>query len=193
MAASPQAPTSVSSVVKLAFHPEHAPKEERRRNESGAACLLPATSKANPSFGVCVLTAALGAAGRHHGVGHQAGVGAHGLLDCRRHLGIVLEELLGVLAALADALAIVGEPGAGLLHDARLHTEIQELATLGDALAVHDVELDHLERRRHLVLDHLDAGLVADHLLALLDGADAPDVEPDGCIELERVAAGGGL
>jgi hypothetical protein len=65
--------------------------------------------------------------------------------------------------------------------------------SLGDALAVHDVELDLLERRRHLVLDHLDAGLVADHLVALLDRADAADVEAHRGVELQRVAAGGGL
>src|SRR5690606_32124570 len=62
-----------------------------------------------------------------------------------------------------------------------------------DALAVEDVELGLLERRRDLVLDHLDAGLVADDLVALLDGAGAPDVEPDRRVELERVAPGGGL
>ena len=50
-----------------------------------------------------------------------------------------------------------------------------------------------LERRRHLVLDHLDAGLVADDLLAILDRADAANVETDGGVELERVAARRGL
>ena len=63
-----------------------------------------------------------------------------------RDVGVLLEELLGVLAALAEALAVVGEPGAGLLDDAGLDAEIDELADLGDALAVHDVELDLLER-----------------------------------------------
>ncbi len=74
-----------------------------------------------------------------------------------------------------------------------LDAEIDQLADLGDALAVHDVELDLLERRRDLVLDDLDAGLVADHLVALLDRADAADVEADGGVELQRVAAGGRL
>ena len=50
-----------------------------------------------------------------------------------------------------------------------------------------------LERRRDLVLHHLDAGAVADDLVAVLDGADAADVEPDRGVEFERVAAGGGL
>ena len=46
---------------------------------------------------------------------------------------------------------------------------------------------------RHLVLDHFDAGLVADDFFAGLDGADAADVEAHRGVELERVAAGGGL
>src|SRR5262245_51395343 len=111
-------------------------------------------------------------------LGDEAGVLADGGLDLGGDVGIVLEEELGVLAALADALAVVGEPGARLLHHAGLDPEVDELAVLRHALAVHDVELDLLERRRELVLDHLDPGLVADHLVALLDHADAADVEP---------------
>ena len=104
---------------------------------------------------------------------------ADGLLDLGRDLGMVAQELLGVLAALADPLRLVGEPGAGLLDHAGLDAEVDQLAGLGDALAVHDVELDHAERRRDLVLDHLDPGLVADGLVAVLDRADAAHVEAD--------------
>src|SRR5690606_39846198 len=95
--------------------------------------------------------------------------------------------------ALADALVAVGVPGARLLDDAGLHAEVDELARLGDALAVHDVELDLLEGRCDLVLHHLHARRVAHDLLAVLDCAAAPDVEPDARIELQRVAAGGRL
>src|SRR5215510_5769916 len=107
----------------------------------------------------------------------EAGVLANRRFDLGGDVRVALEEAFGVLAALADALGIVGEPGARLLDHAGLDAEVKNLAALGDALAVHDVELDLLERRRQLVLDHLDAGLVADHLVALLDGADAADVE----------------
>ena len=58
---------------------------------------------------------------------------------------------------------------------------------------VEDVELRLPEGRRHLVLHHLDARAVADHLLAVLERRDAPHVEPHRGVELERVAAGGGL
>jgi hypothetical protein len=85
---------------------------------------------------------------------------------------------------------IVAEPGAGLLDDAGLDAEIEDLAELGDALAVHDVELDLLERRRHLVLDHLHPGGVADDVVAVLDLAGAADVEADRGVEFQRVAAG---
>src|SRR5262249_30203066 len=95
--------------------------------------------------------------------------------------------------ALADALAVVGEPGARLFDHARLDAEIDQLAALRHAFAVHDIELDLLERRSELVLDHLDAGLVADHLVALLDRADPADVEAHGRVEFERMPPGRGL
>src|SRR5581483_8799038 len=129
----------------------------------------------------------------HDLLGDQAGVLADRGLDAVGDVGILLEEDLGVLAALADALAVVGEPGAGFLHHAGLDAEIDQFAGLGHALAVHDVELDLLERRRELVLDDLDTGLVADNLVALLDGADAADVEAYRGVELQGIAAAGRL
>src|SRR3546814_7018015 len=70
---------------------------------------------------------------------HQASILADLLFDLRGDLRVLLEEGLGVLAALADALAVVGEPGAGLVDDVGLHAEVQQLAGLGDALPVCDV------------------------------------------------------
>ena len=67
--------------------------------------------------------------------------------------------------------------------------EVEQLALERDALVVEDVELGLAERRRDLVLHHLDPRAVADHLLALLDGGDAADVEAHRGVELERVAA----
>src|SRR5690606_33861217 len=109
--------------------------------------------------------------------------------DLARDFRIVAQKLLGVLSALPEALGVIGEPGAGLLHHTGLHTQVDELARLRHAFAIHDVELDLLERRRQLVLDHLNPRLVADGLLAILHRTDAADVEAHGGIELERVAA----
>src|SRR5882762_8808921 len=80
----------------------------------------------------------------HQGVGDDAGVGPHLLLDGRGDLGMLPEVRFGVLAALADALAVVGVPRARLLDDAGLLAEVDQLAGLADAFAVHDVELDDL-------------------------------------------------
>src|SRR5262249_5607491 len=86
-----------------------------------------------------------------------------------------------------------GEPGAGLFPHGGFDAEIDQFAGLGDALAVHDVEFDLLERRRELVLDHFDAGLIADYFVAFLDRTDAADVEAHGSVEFERMAAGCGF
>src|SRR5260221_2812072 len=140
-----------------------------------------------------VLGRGLAARGGYHGVGDEAGIAADGTLDGVGDRRVFLEEVLGVLAALADALAVIGEPRARFLDHPGLDAEIDELAALGDALAVHDVEIDDLEGRRHLVLDHLDPRLVAGDLLALLDRADAANVEPHRGVEFQRVAARGGF
>src|SRR5208283_1190139 len=45
----------------------------------------------------------------------------------------------------------------------------------------------------YLVLDYLDASLVTDHFLAVLERADAADIQAHRGIELQRIAAGRGL
>src|SRR5687768_9766150 len=64
---------------------------------------------------------------------------------------------------------------------------------MADAFGVHDVELGLPERRRHLVLHDLDADVRADDVLFLLHWPDAPDVETQRRVELERLAASGRL
>src|SRR5436305_3622755 len=67
-------------------------------------------------------------------LGDQAGVLPDRGLDLAGHVRVGPQERLGVLAALAEALAVIGEPRAGFLHDAGLDAEIEDLAHLGDAL-----------------------------------------------------------
>src|SRR5690606_25218571 len=110
-------------------------------------------------------------------------------LDLEGGVGVVAEKVLGVLAALADALVAEGVPGAGFFDHAGLYAEIDQLAPLGDAFAVHDVEFDLPERWRHLVLHHLDPRGIAHDLIAILDLPDPADIEPHAGVELQRIAA----
>src|SRR5206468_11002781 len=95
------------------------------------------------------------------------------------------------LAPLADALGLVGVPGARLLDDPLLDAGVEDRAGLRDALAVKNVELRLAERSRQLVLHHLDLRAHADGFRALLDRVLPADVEPHRGIELQRAAAGG--
>src|SRR5450759_2827329 len=91
----------------------------------------------------------------------DAHLGEDQVLDLVRHLGVGLEEGAGILLALAELNGVVGEPGTGLADASVLDTEVDEAALSGDALPVQDVELGLLERRRHLVRRHLDAGALS--------------------------------
>src|SRR6056297_1280364 len=71
------------------------------------------------------------------------------VLDAIGDPGIVLQELLGVFAALTDAFVTIAEPAAGFLNHTGLHAKIQKLPVFRDALAVHDIEFHLLERWRH--------------------------------------------
>ena len=106
----------------------------------------------------------------------------------------VLPEIgLGVLPALADALAPVAKPGAALLDEALIGGQVQEVPFPGDPLAEDDVEFRLLEGRRQLVFHHLHPAVGADGLIPLLDGADAADVQAHARIKLQGVAPGGGF
>src|ERR1035438_6501012 len=118
---------------------------------------------------------------------------AHFGIDGPTDVRIVLQELPRILASLADPVALIAEPGTALLDDVLRHSLIQQVAFLGNAFAVDDVELRLAEWRRHLVLDHLHLGAIAHHHVAVLDGRDAPDVQTRGRIELQRAAARGGF
>src|SRR6266852_5718548 len=113
--------------------------------------------------------------------------------DLGGELRVFLQEVAGVVLALSDAVLLVPVPGPGLVDHAATDAELQDLAFEGHPFAVENIEQRFAERRRDLVLHDLHAGLGADHLVAALDTADAPDVEAARRVELERVAAGGRL
>src|SRR5690242_10801943 len=56
-----------------------------------------------------------------------------------------------------------------------------------------DIEFGLLERRGHLVLDHLHLDSVAHGLGAVLEGLDPANVEADRGVELQRPTSGLGL
>src|SRR4051794_9904488 len=114
-------------------------------------------------------------------------------LDLLGDLLVLVQEPLGVVAPLAEALGPVGEERAGLGDHVVLDPEVEDAARGRDALAELDVELSLAERGRDLVLDDLDPDAVADRLRAVLERLDAADVEPLGRVELQRAAAGLGL
>src|SRR5579884_1130865 len=126
--------------------------------------------------------------------GAQLGRGvADAALDLLHHVGVGLEELLGVLAALAESLLIEVVPSAALAHDAEIGGDVEHASRFRDALVIHDVELSLTEGWRDLVLDYLDARAHADRVLPILDGLDTADVAADRSVELEGVTTGGGL
>src|ERR1700676_3581615 len=104
-------------------------------------------------------------------------------------VGVLLEERLRVLAALADALLAVGVPRARLADDVALERDVDDRAHLRDPLAVGDVEFGHAERWRDLVLDDLDAGARADDVGSDLYLLELAHVEPDRGVELQGAAA----
>src|SRR5579883_2109024 len=115
--------------------------------------------------------------------------GVESLPDVR----IVFQELARVLAALANAIALVAEPGSALLDDVLRDAEIDQVAFPRDAFPVNHVELGFAEWRGDFILDYLDLGPPADYVIAVLDRGDAPDVQPHRSVELQGAAAGGGF
>jgi hypothetical protein len=124
---------------------------------------------------------------------HQTDGLAHLALDADGDVFVLLQEIARILTALADALTLIAEPGAGLLHDVVVNRQVQHVAFAGDSFAVEDVELRFAEWRSHFVFDYLDLSARANHLIPILDGGNAADIHADRGVELQRAAAGGGL
>src|SRR5256712_3584922 len=109
------------------------------------------------------------------------------------HGAVAAQRLGRLLASRPHALAPGLEPRAAFLDQPTLDAEVEQVVRPGEADAVEDVELRFAEGRSQLVLHHFRPRAVADHLVAVLDGADAADVQAEAGVELERVSAGRGL
>src|SRR4026207_1490034 len=92
-----------------------------------------------------------------HGNRNRGDLGTNLAFELVGDFLVRLEELFGLFPALAEAEVVVREPGAGLGRDVRGAAAVKQAALTADALAVHHVEFRNAERRRDLVLDHLDA------------------------------------
>ena len=79
------------------------------------------------------------------------------------------QKFLGIFTALAQLGLAVGVESAGLLDDALLGADLQQVAHLADAQVEHDVELGHPEGRGDFVLDDAGPDAVADNLGPLFD------------------------
>ena len=107
---------------------------------------------------------------------------------------MVLQELLGVVAALAQAHLAVVEPCAALLDDTQLDAKVKNFTDLRDALAEHNIKLGLTERGRDLVFHNFGAGAVADERTGgVLQALDTAHVDPHTGIVLQRASAGGDL
>src|SRR5689334_16110411 len=90
-------------------------------------------------------------------------------IKLRARVGVVFQELAGVLAALPDPLTFITKPRTALFHEVLCDAEVDQVAFFGDPFPVDDVEFGLAEGRRDLILDHLHLGAVADHDVAIFD------------------------
>ena len=65
---------------------------------------------------------------------------------------------------------------------------VEEIAFTRNPLPIHDVKFCLAERRSHFVLHDLDAHPTPCDLFRLFDLIDAPDIQTDRRIELQRIA-----
>src|SRR2546423_6115958 len=113
----------------------------------------------------------------------------HVILYLLKDYWLVLQCLLRVLATLAESLALVREPCTTLFNYAIVRREIEQVAFLRNAFAVHDVELGLAERRRDFIFRDFHLRAIAHDAIAVLDRADATNVETKRRIEFQRATA----
>jgi len=89
----------------------------------------------------------------------------HGWSD---HIRMLFQECLRSISALTESFIFVAVPGTALFDDVHVGSEIEEIAFLGNAFAVNDVEFDFFERRSHFIFHDLHASAIADDIFAVL-------------------------
>src|SRR5437764_1052708 len=117
----------------------------------------------------------------------------HIILYLLKDYWLILQSLLRVLTTLAESLALVREPRTALFNYAIVRREIEQVAFLRNAFAVHDVEFAFTEWRRDFILRDFHLRAIAHDTIAVLDRADAANVETKRRIEFQRAAAASSL
>lgn len=123
----------------------------------------------------------------------QSQLGADFVVDGGANVWIVFEELTGIFAALADAIAFVAVPGAALFNHIVRDAEINEVALTRDAFAVDDVEFGFAEWRGYLILYDLHLGTVAHHHVTFFNGGNAADICTNRGVEFQCASARSGF
>ena len=99
------------------------------------------------------------------------------------NFGIRLQKFHGLISALSDLFVVVAEPASALLHESVFNRQIQNASHVGNARAVHDVELRDFERRRDFVLDDFCFDVVANDVAAVFERVRFPYFDTHGGIE----------
>src|SRR5215469_5161949 len=115
------------------------------------------------------------------------------LLDLVGEVRVGAQEVPGVLLALAELVALVGVPGAGLADDRLLHAQVDQAALPADSNSVQNIEFGGFERRCHLIFNDLYLGPVTDRLGAIFKRFDPAHIKTHGSIEFKRFTARGGF
>ena len=100
-----------------------------------------------------------------------------------------LKVVAGVVLTLTDTGAFVAVPGAALIDDVKVRTDVKEFAFVGDAFPVKDVKTGFLKGRRHLIFHNLHAGFGTVDFFALFQRVLAADIDTHGAVELQGIAA----
>src|SRR5215472_10012889 len=113
------------------------------------------------------------------------------LLDLVGEVRVGAQEVPGVLLALAELVALVGVPGAGLADERLLHAQVDQAALPADSNYVQNIEFGGFERRAALVLNYFYLRAVTHGICTIFEGFDAPDIQPHRRIKFQGLPARG--
>ena len=99
----------------------------------------------------------------------------------------------GISLTLTNLCAVIGKPSTGLIDQLQLHTQIDELAVLGNAIVKEDLEVSLLKWRSYLILHHLNLGLITNDGVLILDWGGLADIKTYRSVILQGITTSGSL